>query len=48
MAEKPVPSLLRHFSAPVELQYNYTNEELAQLLQKEVMRLMEALQQKSN
>lgn len=27
------PSLLRHFSAPVELQYDYKNEELALLLQ---------------
>lgn len=31
--ENPIPSLLRHFSAPVELQYDYTNEQLAQLLQ---------------
>lgn len=31
--ENPTPSLLRHFSAPVELQYDYTNEQLAQLLQ---------------
>lgn len=31
--EKPVPSFLRHFSAPVELQYDYTNAELALLLQ---------------
>ncbi|HLB56378.1 MAG TPA: aminopeptidase N [Coxiellaceae bacterium] len=33
MKEDPTPSLLRHFSAPVELQYNYTNEQLALLLQ---------------
>lgn len=26
---RPVPSLLRHFSAPVELVYHYTDEELA-------------------
>src|SRR3990167_439714 len=31
--ENPAPSLLREFSAPVELQYNYTNEQLALLLQ---------------
>ncbi|OGT44351.1 MAG: aminopeptidase N [Gammaproteobacteria bacterium RIFCSPHIGHO2_12_FULL_40_19] len=31
--ENPVPSMLRHFSAPVELQYVYTNEQLALLLQ---------------
>ena len=30
--ENPTPSLLRHFSAPVELQYDYTNQQLAQLL----------------
>ena len=31
--ENPVPSFLRHFSAPVELQYGYSDSELAQLLQ---------------
>lgn len=31
--ENPVPSLLRHFSAPVELQYDYTNQQLAHLWQ---------------
>lgn len=31
--ENPVPSFLRHFSAPVELQYDYSDAELAQLLQ---------------
>ncbi|PIZ04447.1 MAG: aminopeptidase N [Gammaproteobacteria bacterium CG_4_10_14_0_8_um_filter_38_16] len=31
--EDPAPSLLRHFSAPVEMQYDYTNEQLALLLQ---------------
>lgn len=30
--EKPVPSLLRDFSAPVKLHYAYTNDELLQLL----------------
>lgn len=30
---EPVPSLLRHFSAPVELHYSYTNEALAHLMQ---------------
>lgn len=29
IAEKPVPSLLRHFSAPVVLEYDYTDTELA-------------------
>ena len=33
VAEKPIPSLLRGFSAPVELDYPYTNEELAWLVQ---------------
>ena len=32
VAERPVPSLLRGFSAPVLLDYNYNNEELAFLL----------------
>lgn len=31
ITEKPTPSLLRHFSAPVNLIYDYTNEELAHL-----------------
>ncbi len=30
--EKPVISLLRHFSAPVKIQYSYTDQELAFLL----------------
>ncbi len=30
--EKPIPSLLRHFSAPVKLQFDYTEKELALLL----------------
>lgn len=30
---KPVPSFLRHFSAPVELQYHYSDAELVHLLQ---------------
>ena len=30
--EKPVPSLLRNFSAPVVLNYNYSNKELAWLM----------------
>ena len=33
IAEKPVPSLLRGFSAPVKLQYNYASDDLAQLMQ---------------
>ncbi len=33
VASKPVPSLLRHFSAPVKLDYDYSNEELAWLWQ---------------
>ncbi len=32
IAQKPVPSLLRDFSAPVTLDYDYTDEELAFLL----------------
>jgi aminopeptidase N len=32
ISEKPVPSLLRHFSAPVILDYNYTEEDLAFLM----------------
>ena len=32
VGEKPVPSLLRDFSAPVILRYGYTDEELAFLL----------------
>lgn len=35
IAQKPVPSLLRHFSAPVELIYDYTDEELALLFQRD-------------
>ena len=31
--EKPIPSLLRNFSAPVKCHYPYTNEELAWLVQ---------------
>lgn len=31
--ENPTPSLLRHFSAPVVLHYDYTNAQLSQLLQ---------------
>lgn len=30
--EKPIPSLLRHFSAPVKLEYAYTDDELLSLL----------------
>ena len=30
--EKPLPSLLRGFSAPVKVQYNYSNEQLAFLM----------------
>ena len=33
VSQKPVPSLLRHFSAPVELKFDYTDEELALLFQ---------------
>src|SRR3990167_10163012 len=33
VAEKPAPSLLRHFSAPVILHYDYSNDELARLMQ---------------
>ncbi|HXN16012.1 MAG TPA: aminopeptidase N, partial [Usitatibacter sp.] len=32
VAEKPVPSLLRGFSAPVKVKYDYSNAELAHLL----------------
>jgi aminopeptidase N len=32
VAEKPLPSLLRNFSAPVVVEYDYSNEELAFLL----------------
>jgi|TARA_A100001391_G_scaffold205456_1_gene206683 aminopeptidase N len=31
ITSRPVPSLLRHFSAPVVVEYNYQNEELALL-----------------
>jgi len=33
ISEKPIPSLLRDFSAPIKFKYDYTNEELAFLLQ---------------
>ena len=33
ISEKPIPSLLRDFSAPIKFHYEYTNEELAFLLQ---------------
>jgi len=33
LPSKPVPSLLRHFSAPVKVQYPYTNAELQLLMQ---------------
>ena len=33
--EKPIPSLLRHFSAPVDLHYNYSDEELALISSKD-------------
>lgn len=33
IAERPIPSLLRGFSAPVKLHYDYSNEELAWLMQ---------------
>ena len=29
LTKKPIPSLLRHFSAPVDLFYGYSDEELA-------------------
>ncbi|MBI3524050.1 MAG: aminopeptidase N [Betaproteobacteria bacterium] len=32
VTEKPTPSLLRNFSAPVELEYSYTDDELAHLM----------------
>ena len=32
VAIKPTPSLLRNFSAPVVMEYNYTDQELAQLM----------------
>ena len=32
VSEEPVPSLLRGFSAPVKLQYNYSRDELARLM----------------
>ncbi len=32
VTKKPTPSLLRNFSAPVELAYGYTEDELAQLM----------------
>ena len=33
ISEKPIPSLLRYFSAPVEVKYDYSNAELALLFQ---------------
>jgi aminopeptidase N len=33
ITSKPVPSLLRNFSAPVKLEYNYSNEDYAFLMQ---------------
>lgn len=35
IAQRPVPSLLRNFSAPVIVEYNYTDEELALLARKD-------------
>ncbi len=35
LSTKPVVSLLRNFSAPVNLEFNYTDEELAFLIQYE-------------
>ena len=32
VSSKPTPSLLRNFSAPVVMEYNYTDQELAQLM----------------
>jgi len=32
---KPIPSLLRHFSAPVQCDYDYSNEQLALLMNKD-------------
>ncbi len=32
VTRKPTPSLLRNFSAPIELEYNYTDHELAHLM----------------
>ena len=32
VTRKPIPSLLRNFSAPVELEYNYSDDELAHLM----------------
>ncbi|CAH1386570.1 Aminopeptidase N [Candidatus Nitrotoga sp. M5] len=32
VSTKPTPSLLRNFSAPVVMEYNYTDQELAQLM----------------
>ncbi len=34
VAEKPIPSLLREFSAPVKLEYDYSDEELVFLMSK--------------
>ncbi|WP_444932394.1 aminopeptidase N [Microbulbifer sp. SSSA002] len=35
LAEKPLPSLLRGFSAPVKVRYNYSNEQLLFLMRKD-------------
>ena len=35
VAEKPVPSLLRNFSAPVKLGYNYSREDLRRLMSRD-------------
>ncbi|WP_445363654.1 aminopeptidase N [Microbulbifer sp. ANSA003] len=35
LAEKPLPSLLRGFSAPVKIRYNYSNEQLQFLMRKD-------------
>lgn len=35
VSKKPIPSLLRNFSAPVHLDYAYTDAELAQLLEQD-------------
>ena len=35
LTKKPIPSLLRHFSAPVDLHYNYSDEELALISSKD-------------
>ena len=35
LTKKPIPSLLRHFSAPVDLFYGYSDEELALISSKD-------------